>query len=351
MLHHGQNRFWRKAILGLLAGLSLVPICMLAASVGSAAPQASPGDLIAAVNQLRKANNLPPYQVNPALMAAAQAHSEYQASIGQFTHTGAGGTSPTDRAVAAGYGGGANVYVTENIAGGSSMTVQGAVQLWQGDSLHLSALISASYQDAGAGIASAGGVTYYTLVVGYVAGGPNVASTPGDSTAKPVDASPGAAVGFFPIVISTPGPDGSITHIVQQGQTLWAIAATYGIELEEILRINNLPGGAWIFPGDELLIKEAEPTQAGMDITTESTIQSVEEGTATPTATPRPKRTITPTVDSPAEEILDAPAVKKPGLGIDLTRLPATAPLLIIAALILGGLILIVLGNALGRKE
>ena len=34
-----------------------------------------------------------------------------------------------------------------------------------------------------------------------------------------------------------------------------ASLATFGIELEELLRINNLPVGAWIFPGDKLLIK------------------------------------------------------------------------------------------------
>ncbi len=355
----GRNRFWRKVFLGLLVGPLLALLCGLGASPGNAAPEASAGDLIAAVNQLRKANNLPPYQVNPALMAAAQAHSEYQASIGQITHTGAGGSSAKDRAIAAGYGGGANVYVTENIAGGTSLTIQGAVGIWQGDSLHLGTMLSADYQDAGAGIAKAGGMIYYTLDVGYVAGSSNGGDVPGGSAATPVNAPPATKVAFFPFVISTPGPDGSITHIVQQGQSLWSIAANYGIELEKLLEINNLTSSAWIFPGDELLIKTPEYTPAITELPTESATESVmilseEENIAAPTATRRPKLTFTPAAASLAQDNLvsgDAPAMEKPEPGFKLTRLPDTSVLLIIAVLVLGGSALIVLGSVLKRNE
>lgn len=62
------------------------------------------------------------FYVNKALMASAQAHSDYQAEIGQVTHSGQGGSRPRDRAIAFGYGGGATVYVSENIAGGMNMS-------------------------------------------------------------------------------------------------------------------------------------------------------------------------------------------------------------------------------------
>ncbi len=71
------------------------------------AAQFSAYDVINAVNQIRESNGLPPYQINGSLMAAAQAHSDYQALIREVTHTGQGGSNAKSRAVAAGYGGGA----------------------------------------------------------------------------------------------------------------------------------------------------------------------------------------------------------------------------------------------------
>ena len=50
--------------------------------------------LIAAVNELRATYNLEPYQVDGELMAIAQAHSDYQASINERTHVRADGTGP-----------------------------------------------------------------------------------------------------------------------------------------------------------------------------------------------------------------------------------------------------------------
>ncbi|MCK5429875.1 MAG: CAP domain-containing protein, partial [Anaerolineales bacterium] len=130
----------------------------------------SPSEVIQLVNQLRKANGLPAYQVNSALMAAAQAHSEYQAAVGSVTHTGSGGSRPRDRAIAMGYGGGGAVFVSENIMGGNSMTAQKAVQWWQGDAPHLNTMLSPNYQDVGAGVAVSGSAVYITLDVGYIAG-------------------------------------------------------------------------------------------------------------------------------------------------------------------------------------
>ena len=99
-------------------------------------------DVINAVNQIRESNGLPPYQINGSLMAAAQAHSDYQASIGQVTHTGQGGSNAKSRAMAAGYGGGAAVFVSENIYGGGSASAQSAVNWWMGDALHQNTMLS-----------------------------------------------------------------------------------------------------------------------------------------------------------------------------------------------------------------
>ena len=116
-----------SSILFILFILSILLIALSPAMQTRAAPHLSGRELIDLVNQLRAANGLPPYQVNQALMAAAQAHSDYQASIGQVTHTGQGGTRPRDRAIAYGYGGGGTIFVSENIAGGMKLSASEAV--------------------------------------------------------------------------------------------------------------------------------------------------------------------------------------------------------------------------------
>jgi uncharacterized protein YkwD len=102
-------------ILGLVLwlGLEVTP---------SFAQASSAYDVIAAVNDFRAAYGLPALKTNSTLMSIAQAHSDYQASISTVTHNGSGGSSPKDRAYAAGFGGGATIFFSENIAGGLNMT-------------------------------------------------------------------------------------------------------------------------------------------------------------------------------------------------------------------------------------
>jgi uncharacterized protein YkwD len=103
----------RKCFLLLLVVSFILPALM----VQPTRTHAQAGDawqLIAEVNGLRAAYGLPPYEINNSLMAAAQGHSDYQAQIGTWTHTGSGGSRPHDRAIAAGFGGGAQVFVSEN---------------------------------------------------------------------------------------------------------------------------------------------------------------------------------------------------------------------------------------------
>ena len=53
-----------------------------------------PYTLIAEVNALRISNGLQPYTTNSTLMAVAQAHSDYQASISTVTHYSSDGSRP-----------------------------------------------------------------------------------------------------------------------------------------------------------------------------------------------------------------------------------------------------------------
>src|SRR4030066_2023194 len=169
---------------------SLILVALLGNSSPSNAQAGDAYSLIDAVNNLRAANGLPAYQVDSILMAVAQGHSDYQAAIGQVTHTGAGGTRPRDRAAAAGYGGGGTFFISENICGGTDQSIEQTIICWSQDDAHLNTMLGPSYQDIGAGVSVSNGFVYYTIDVAYVAGGSNysppAAITPGGPTAIPV---------------------------------------------------------------------------------------------------------------------------------------------------------------------
>jgi LysM repeat protein len=327
---------------------------------------ASAYDVIAAVNQVRAANGLAPFAINGALMAAAQAHSDYQAATGSVSHTGSGGSSPGSRASAAGYSG----SVIENIYSGMNASPQQAVSWWQGDSLHLNTLLSTRHSEAGAGVASSNGVMYYTLDVGTGTGGSSGttgAAVPAATGAPGV--APATVVAFNPVKIATPGPDGSIVHVVEAGQTLWTIAASYKIALSDLLQLNGFTENTYIFPGNKILI---QPAGAGAD----SQARAVSAGAAisgtltTESGTPiapdkkkaRPTRTAgsAPQIQTPAGSAPTlAPLSTSPS---QLSPTPAAAqkrpasrgpdPLLfLVAGLVLGGTGLLVAGNILNRGK
>jgi LysM repeat protein len=330
-------------------GLVLILSCSNAIPALANPPQAalfSAYDVINAVNQIRESNGLPPYQIDGSLMASAQAHSEYQASIGQVTHTGQGGSNAKSRAMAAGYGGGAAVFVSENIYGGSSASAQSAVNWWMGDALHQNTMLSPNYTDAGAGVASNGGAMYFTLDVGYVSGSPGSGGT-GSSSSTTV---PGTALAFIPVQISTPDQDGSIVHVVQSGQTLWTIAAAYKVSLPEILQLNNMTDTTTIYPGNKILVKAAlanpTPTSTEKEIETDST--------ARPTMTRRPGRLRTPV---PGETEALETLTPVPAAGSAISASPTSNsgsvdPLLIIIIALVGvGVLLTAAGILIQRRS
>jgi uncharacterized protein YkwD len=325
----------------LLAGLPFKASTMPLAQSGN-----SPSDVIAAVNNLRAANGLPPYKANNALMSAAQAHSNYMAENKVISHTGAGGSTPKSRAVAAGYGDGATVFVSENIAMGTNLSAQGAVNIWQGDNLHLSTMISRSYQDVGAGVATNGNVTYYTLVAGNVAGSASsgAPSQPAATQIPPV--SPTATISsaefIQPLIVATAQPDGSVIHIVESGQVLTTIAAAYKIPLDQLLAQNNLTLDSIIHPGDRLLIQPAQASPTS----TEGPFQT-SEPTATITATtpaPIPTSTLPPQQVTPTLMPTSTPTPMLQG------SVQADPLLLVILAGITVGITLVLVGSFMKQK-
>ncbi len=61
---------------------------------------------------------------------------------------------------------------------------------------------------------------------------------------------------ILPVVRATARPDGDVIHEVKNGQSLWSIAIAYGIKIEQIRRLNNLPSND-IFTGEKLLVQKS----------------------------------------------------------------------------------------------
>ena len=126
-------------------------------------------DLIGAVNALRAQFGLPAFNIDGSLMASAQGHSDYQASIQTMTHYGPGGNTANERAQAAGYSG----RVSENIAvftlgfDGALSTI--IFEYWA-DDLHMNTMVNPQYLDVGAGVSVGGGRVYITLDAGWPTG-------------------------------------------------------------------------------------------------------------------------------------------------------------------------------------
>lgn len=233
-----------------LIGLSLL---FTLSSVGIIQAQGdSTTKMINTINQLRSQKGLAPLLTDPALMQIAQQHSQYQASIGTWTHISADGSRPKDRAYAAGFGNGATIYISENVAYGTNMSIMETINGPWNDPDHHHTMFNPSAKYIGAGVAYSGNFVFYTVDTGYYVGDP--ASTP-ESPA--VSDTPSASVfpTVVPVIVSTPLSDGTVKHIVQGGQTLWTIAAVYNIPLEVLNQINEFEPDKILLLGDEVIIQ------------------------------------------------------------------------------------------------
>ncbi|NQS92503.1 MAG: LysM peptidoglycan-binding domain-containing protein [Chloroflexi bacterium] len=236
-----------------LIGMTLLVTFLMAEVIQAQGDSAT--TVINTINQLRGSRGLAALQSHPALMSSALGHSQYQASIGTWTHVSADGSRPIDRAYAAGFGNGvayANIYISENVAYGLNMSIMETINGPWNDPDHHHTMYNPSAKYIGAGVAYAGDYVYYTVDTGYWVGDPaptpeypSVSSTPSSSLIPTA----------VPVVVSTPMSDGTIKHIIAGGQTLWTIAAVYNITLEELRELNDLEPDAIMNLGDEVLIE------------------------------------------------------------------------------------------------
>jgi hypothetical protein len=110
-------------------------------------------------------------------------------------------------------------------------------------------------------------------------------NTPGVTPASgAVPATPSELI--QPIELATPAVDGSITHIVKAGQTLWTIAVAYKVYVAQIQFLNNMGQTVVIYEGQKLVIKEAGPTWTPVPRESTSAGTTMTPQAATVTSTP-----------------------------------------------------------------
>ena len=311
-------------VLLFIVAFSFLPHVTKAESAAYVPVFANGSDLIAGVNSIRSSQGINNLQPNSILNSIAQQQAEYELSIGSQTDTGPGGSHPYQRALAAGYllagdlskGG----IIAELLYGGVGIGSSSAITWWNNDPYHHSMIVSTSFADVGAGVATSGNTSYFVLVEALSTRGTPVAYTP------PAPLNPSTPT----IVSNTPNPDGSIVQIVQPGQTLGSLSMAYNVPLADILKLNRLTLTSTIFVNQKIIIRAANtptPTQ--------------------PTSTPTIPPTITPWPTSiPTAEPTNLPPTSTPSPALPASAAGGAVTAIFVSALILAGVIAL-----LGRKR
>ncbi|MDR3575648.1 MAG: LysM peptidoglycan-binding domain-containing protein [Anaerolineaceae bacterium] len=256
--------------------------------VASADDPPTPAELISMVNQVRGANGHPALVEDGAIDSSAQAAAQIMAASDSCAHIG----NASGRVAAAGYGGGARVWATENIACGPTLTSQQAVYSYWTDALHMLPMTEASYRSIGGGVAKSSSGWYYAVIeAAYTSGAatgnydygynpPSTTNVQGTPIANAVSQL------VMPVKIASPQADGSVVHVVLNGQSLWSIAIGYGVKINQIIALNKLAAdNPMIFPNQKLLIHPA-PSPTPKPTKTRTPVP--------PTSTPRPTSTRPP---------------------------------------------------------
>lgn len=279
-----------KKILTIAFAVILVGLAASLPAPAAAAPAAGPDqaplisayEVIAEINAYRQANGFAPLSLNWTLQESAQLHSDYQASIEQQTHYGADGSRPRDRVAALGYGGGGPFFISEIIYGGWHTTPTSAMAWWKTSALHNSVMLDGRYREIGAGITTNGEFTYITVELAWVGnfivydgvGGDSdgtIGTLPGPYDTEAAAESGEIVIAAAPVVQAEPNADGSIIHVVEYGQTLWTIAAVYGVDLQTLFDLNGMDGNSFVFPGDEIIVQAATGSADPQPVSEEAT--------------------------------------------------------------------------------
>jgi uncharacterized protein YkwD len=116
--------------------------------------------LLGLVNDVRRSEGLPELAWDARVGAAAQAHSDYMASIPLLTHSGPGGSSAGDRLAAEGF----DWWTWGETVGAGQQDPHDLVEGWLASPAHREHLLG-EFTVAGGGVAATpSGIPYWTLV-------------------------------------------------------------------------------------------------------------------------------------------------------------------------------------------
>lgn len=144
---------------------------------------------------------------------------------------------------------------------------------------------------------------------------------------------------------------GRIIHEVKFGQTLWAIADAYQVDIQEIYNLNSLLEDAVIIPGQKIIIKPALLSQTPHHIEITSTQK---RSTATKPATSGASKTpnVTSVVESGISSV-EVPANENQKVDIpnpsSSYKFRNSLPVIIIGLMVIGS-VLLLLGSLLRRQ-
>jgi LysM repeat protein/uncharacterized protein YkwD len=270
---------WKKFLSGALL-LSLLSGFLLQGTKAQTAryparrplPQSvSAFDLILAMNTLRVSYGLQALIEDPIVNAVAQNTAEIMAASSMSWHIG----DVSGRIQAAGYGGGAQVWATENFAVSVGGWGIDQIMLAWSDADHMRPATNPAYCHVGAGVATANGRTYYVLQAAYTSANSCGAYAPpsdGGGSGDPGSSSGVSPAGqlIFPVKIATPDRERNIYHVVEFGQSFWSIAVAYKITIQDLEYWNNLSRESSLQVGQRLFIPSkstlgyATPTPVGL---------------------------------------------------------------------------------------
>lgn len=147
--------------------LSLLALCIVVQllPLSQVSAQASiESDFMAMLNAERATLGKTPLTINSCLSTAAYLHSKDMAEQGYFSHTSLDGRTFDQRIVAAGYSNYSSLGENIAYAYGSSGASR-VYGMWKNSSGHYANMMG-DFSDAGLGVYSKNGYTYYTLDLG-----------------------------------------------------------------------------------------------------------------------------------------------------------------------------------------